>query len=118
MVQDDPNKPGYNIKEKVQTFIDLSKRNATNFVNENHIMFTMGDDFHYSAAVNNYRQLDMLIKHTNARTEETGVHLLYSTPYCYLKALHEAKDTYPTKKDDFFPYRNSKELDLVWSVDK
>lgn len=29
---------------------------------------------------------------------------LYSTPACYLKALHDANETWPTKTDDFFPY--------------
>lgn len=29
---------------------------------------------------------------------------MYSTPSCYLKALHDAGITWPTKDDDFFPY--------------
>ncbi len=30
--------------------------------------------------------------------------LFYSTPACYVKAVNEAEVTWPTKKDDFFPY--------------
>lgn len=30
--------------------------------------------------------------------------MFYSTPTCYLKALHEANITWPEKSDDFFPY--------------
>lgn len=30
--------------------------------------------------------------------------LFYSTPSCYLKSLHDANITWPTKSDDFFPY--------------
>lgn len=29
---------------------------------------------------------------------------MYSTPSCYLKSLHDAGITWPTKSDDFFPY--------------
>ena len=47
-------------------------------------MFTMGDDFHYQNARMNYKNIDKLIKHMNQKTEETGIHLLYSTPACYL----------------------------------
>lgn len=32
------------------------------------------------------------------------MNLFYSTPSCYLKSLHEANITWPTKSDDFFPY--------------
>lgn len=32
------------------------------------------------------------------------MNLFYSTPSCYLKALHDANITWPTKTDDFFPY--------------
>ena len=37
-----------------------------------------------------------------------GLNILYSTPSCYLKAVHDAaeagKQTWTTKTDDFFPY--------------
>lgn len=32
------------------------------------------------------------------------MNVLYSTPSCYLKALHETDKAWPTKSDDFFPY--------------
>lgn len=32
------------------------------------------------------------------------MNLFYSTPSCYLKSLYDANITWPTKKDDFFPY--------------
>ncbi len=56
----------------------------------------------------NYANLDMLIEHTNALSEETGVRLLYSTPACYLKALNDARMRWPNKTDDFFPYKSGK----------
>lgn len=38
--------------------------------------------------------------------EEKGseVNIFYSTPSCYLKAVHDAKLQWSTKSDDFFPY--------------
>merc|ERR1712241_684290 len=37
---------------------------------------------------------------------EEDVHLMYSTPSCYLKALRESlkDDEWPSKEGDFFPY--------------
>lgn len=32
------------------------------------------------------------------------MNVIYSTPSCYLKALHEADIAWPTKSDDFMPY--------------
>ena len=56
-----------------------------------------------------YKNLDKLIKYVNSglhddHPHETPVHAFYSTPSCYLKALHETGRTWPTKSDDFFPY--------------
>lgn len=35
------------------------------------------------------------------------MHVLYSTPACYLKALHESSRRWPEYDDDFFPYADS-----------
>ena len=83
--------------------------NVTDFVNEDHIMFTMGQDFTYQDASMHFKNLDKLIKHMNALSEETNIHVMYSTPSCYMKALSEVTtDVYPTKTDDFIPYATSK----------
>lgn len=37
-------------------------------------------------------------------SNKTGVSAVYSTPACYLQALHDAGQTWTTKEDDFFPY--------------
>lgn len=39
--------------------------------------------------------------------------LMYSTPSCYLKALHESNETWSTKTDDFFPYAS--DATAVWT---
>lgn len=40
----------------------------------------------------------------NHQKPEDKVNLFYSTPSCYLKAVHESNNTWSTKDDDFFPY--------------
>lgn len=47
-----------------------------------------------------------IVRYTNAKQTEYGVNVIYSTPSCYLKALHEADVAWPTKSDDFMPYSN------------
>jgi lysosomal alpha-mannosidase len=47
--------------------------------------------------------LDKLIKHANAMEDEK-VHIMYSTPSCYLKTLQEANEAWPIKDEDFFPF--------------
>lgn len=43
--------------------------------------------------------------YANARQQNGSlVNLFYSTPSCYLKALHDADLEWTTKSDDFFPY--------------
>ncbi len=73
-------------------------------------MFTMGGDFTYQLADMYYKNLDKLIRHMNERTAETGINVLYSTPYCYLKAVNEEMQNHNwvTKTDDFFPYADGK----------
>lgn len=72
-------------------------------------MFTMGDDFTYVNANQNYKNMDKLIYHVNEKTSQSGVRVFYSTPSCYIKALNDQSQiSWPTKSDDFFPYANCK----------
>uniref|UniRef100_A0A669QX83 Alpha-mannosidase n=1 Tax=Phasianus colchicus TaxID=9054 RepID=A0A669QX83_PHACC len=71
----------------------------------NHIVMTMGSDFHYENALLWFKNMDKLIDHVNARQSNgSRVHVLYSTPSCYLWELHRANLSWPVKTDDFFPY--------------
>lgn len=78
--------------------------NVTNFRSQSNLMLTFGGDFAFLNAAMHFKNLDKLIKHVNERTSETKVHMLYSTPSCFLKALNDENDVWPTKTDDFFPY--------------
>ncbi|XP_036321214.1 lysosomal alpha-mannosidase isoform X2 [Rhagoletis pomonella] len=96
--------PDNNVNRRVDEFIEIS-RNMSKGYRTNHIQVTMGEDFHYQNAISWFKNLDKLIKYTNARQENgSTVNLLYSTPSCYLKSLHDAGISWPTKDDDFFPY--------------
>ena len=94
----------YNMEAKARDFIKYV-RNQHNFYSTNHILLTMGMDFHYQAAHTWYKNLDKLIAYINTNLGESEkLHLMYSTPLCYIKSLHEQNMTWPTKEDDFFPY--------------
>ncbi|GFN82787.1 hypothetical protein PoB_000929300, partial [Plakobranchus ocellatus] len=72
-----------------------------------HVIATMGSDFNYVDSLLNFKQIDKLIQYVNARQANgSKVNLLYSTPSCYLKSVHDDNRSYTTKSDDFFPYAN------------
>lgn len=93
-----------------------------------HVMFTMGEDFHYSNANKWFTNLDKLIMAANKRantytnillstlktigeicfqSNQTGIRLFYSTPSCYAKAIQNSSAEFPRKEDDYFPYATS-----------
>ncbi|XP_043485751.1 lysosomal alpha-mannosidase isoform X1 [Polistes fuscatus] len=101
-VIDDPDSPDSNVPRKVEYFLAYVLFQAR-FYNTNNVIITMGDDFNYQQAEMWFANLDKLIKYGNELNGST-VNLIYSTPSCYLKALHDANINWPTKSDDFFPY--------------
>ncbi|CAG9122905.1 unnamed protein product [Plutella xylostella] len=90
------------VSSQVSALLQYINAEASHY-RSGHIVLTMGGDFTYQDAGMWYTNLDKLIEHTN-RVAEGKVHLFYSTPNCYLKAVHDANPTLPTKRDDFFPY--------------
>ena len=99
-IQDDPRLFDYNVKERVNTFVNLTCEQAKHYKTKN-IILTMGGDFHFQNARAWYKNLDKLIKYVN---QDGRVNAFYSTPSMYLKALHKANKTWEVKTDDFFPY--------------
>lgn len=103
-IMDNPDMENYNVDQRVKDFIKVAKEQAAHYTT-NHIMMTMGSDFQFENAWENYKNLDKLIKFVNeAQSNGSKVNLLYSTPSCYLYAVHQTNQTYTTKSDDFFPY--------------
>jgi len=113
-INDDPDLEGWNVEGKMAQFENYVNDHLRYFKDQDHIMFTMGDDFQYQNAVMNYKNMDKLILHMNERSNETGIYLTYSTPSCYLNALKGNTDmVYPIKSDDFFPYASG--LHSYWT---
>ncbi|XP_053661562.1 lysosomal alpha-mannosidase-like [Anopheles marshallii] len=103
---DDQQSTDYNIKTKIDTFITWLEKMAESY-RTNNLILTMGDDFNYMNAVMNFKNMDKLIKYTNERQAEgSKINAFYSTPSCYVKAVHGANVELPTKSDDFFPYES------------
>ena len=101
---DNPVMHDYNIDAKARDFISYV-RNQHKYYSSNHILLTMGMDFHYQAAHTWYKNLDKLIAYINTNLGESEkLNLMYSTPLCYIKSLNEQDLAWPTKDDDFFPY--------------
>ncbi|NXH38318.1 MA2B1 mannosidase, partial [Dicaeum eximium] len=96
--------PERNVDAVVTSFLQAAATQARQY-RTNHILMTMGSDFHYENAHLWFKNLDKLIAHANARQANgSRVHALYSTPSCYLWELNRANLTWPLKTDDFFPY--------------
>uniref|UniRef100_A0A6I8N4V2 Alpha-mannosidase n=1 Tax=Ornithorhynchus anatinus TaxID=9258 RepID=A0A6I8N4V2_ORNAN len=103
-VVDDPGSPEYNAKQLVSYFLETAATQAKHY-RTNHIVMTMGSDFHYENANLWFKNMDKLIRLVNAQQQNgSRVHVLYSTPSCYLGALNKANLTWSLKQDDFFPY--------------
>ncbi|XP_071483413.1 lysosomal alpha-mannosidase-like [Diadema antillarum] len=102
-IQDDPRLFDYNVDDRVEAFVKWCRDQAAFFAT-NHIILTMGSDFQYENANAWYKNLDKLMKYVNAKENDTGLYLLYSTPSCYVSNLNEANKTWTTKSQDFMPY--------------
>lgn len=102
-IVDDRDSDEYNVDTRIDSFVTYAREQG-DFYKTNNIPVTMGNDFNYQSAGHWFINLDKLIHHANLVSEKTKIHLLYSTPSCYLKALHESGSKWPTKTDDFFPY--------------
>uniref|UniRef100_A0A1L8EG59 Alpha-mannosidase n=1 Tax=Haematobia irritans TaxID=7368 RepID=A0A1L8EG59_HAEIR len=108
LCSDDPiidgNSYDNNVKSKVDDFITYINKMAK-YYRATDLLVPMGDDFNYENAAINYRNMDKLIKYVNERQlQGTKINVFYSTPACYLNALHNVNMTWPTKSEDFFPY--------------
>lgn len=112
------------MQQKVDAFLKAVRTQAQSYAS-NHIMLTMGGDFHYSNANAWFTNLDKLIKHVNERVsfrfqpilhmsikfraqqaKGSLVNVFYSTPTCYARALKKSGVKLAEKWDDFFPYAN------------
>lgn len=100
-VQDDPRLSDYNVKSRVDGFVAAAMDQA-NHTRGSNVMFTMGSDFLYENALEDFEPMDALMRYVNA---DGRVRVVYSTPEQYLAAkAGETEVSWPLKTDDFFPY--------------
>ncbi|KAI5733288.1 hypothetical protein M8J76_010128 [Diaphorina citri] len=105
---DDETSSGYNAPYLAKEYLKWVQEQAAQFRSDN-IPALFGGDFTYQEAEYYYRSLDKMIKYiNNMQINGSKVNLLYSTPSCYIKAVHNSGITLPTKQDDFFPYGSGK----------
>ncbi len=103
-LMDNPILHDYNIDKRGQDFVQFVRKQKENYPS-NHILVSMGMDFQYQLAHMWFKNLDKLIDYVNnVLGDKENIHLMYSTPSCYIKALNELKVEWTTKADDFFPY--------------
>ncbi|KAM9685358.1 LOW QUALITY PROTEIN: lysosomal alpha-mannosidase-like [Trichechus inunguis] len=103
-VVEDLGSPNYNADRVVAHFLNVAADQARHY-RTNNIIMTMGSDFHYKQAQNWFENLDKLIRLVNAQQANgSQIHVLYSTPACYLRELNKANLSWSVKQDDFFPY--------------
>lgn len=99
-IQDDLRLEDYNVKERVDLFVQLMLDQFSANKGED-IMLTLGSDFQYSNAHTWYKNLDKLIDYVN---KDGRVNVFYSTPSLYVQAKLASNISWSVKTDDFFPY--------------
>ncbi|XP_028968402.1 lysosomal alpha-mannosidase [Galendromus occidentalis] len=92
-----------NGRRRAQELMTVAREQARHY-KTNNTVFTMGLDFHYQDANKWFRNLDKLVHFMN---QIPGVNVFYSTPTCYLKALHDERVTWNIFDEDFFPYADN-----------
>ncbi|XP_076174533.1 lysosomal alpha-mannosidase II isoform X1 [Ptiloglossa arizonensis] len=98
---DDPSSPDYNVRERINTFLQYVVQQAEVY-RTNNVIITMGGDFTFQHAEMYFVNMDKLIRYS--KEMNTEINVFYSTPSCYLKAVNQANIQWSTKTDDFFPY--------------
>jgi len=102
-IQDDPNLYDMNVEAKCDQFINEMYETAE-FYRTNELLVLWGDDFQYSNANLNFKNIDKMIKYINNHYDKYGANVFYSTPSIFLEAVNSYDLDWSVKYDDFFPY--------------
>ncbi|XP_064457872.1 lysosomal alpha-mannosidase-like isoform X2 [Ornithodoros turicata] len=104
----------YNSRSKARQFIAAVQEYAK-FYNTNNVPVTMGGDLAYTTAESWFSNLDRLIDAANKEATKSGIKLMcyYSSPACYLNAVHNASKSWPVYTEDMFPYADR--ADHYWT---
>lgn len=101
----DPDVLAFNARTRAREFIDAVREYAKYYDTRN-VLVTMGGDLAYSKAESWFDNIDRLISAVNREASSASIRLqaFYSSPSCYLKALHVANRSWPAYTRDFLPY--------------
>ncbi|XP_014118291.1 PREDICTED: lysosomal alpha-mannosidase [Pseudopodoces humilis] len=94
--------PERNVDSVVTSFLQAAATQAQQYRTQ-HILMTMGSDFHYENAHLWFKNLDKLIAHANARVRGWPQNLCV-TPKSVSPDSRAVPIPRPLKSDDFFPY--------------
>ncbi|XP_060519907.1 lysosomal alpha-mannosidase-like [Cylas formicarius] len=107
---DDIESPEYNLHTRAQNFTDLAFQRLLSYSTSN-VLIPMGNDFAYQDAEMWYKNIDKLIRYINNNTfGGYQYNVMYSTPSCYVKAVHEETKGIiysGLNTFDFFPYASN-----------
>lgn len=104
-MMDDVNLHDYNIDQRIADFTSAALDQGS-MTKGNHIMMTMGSDFNYESATEEYANLDKVIYYANQLSGDQ-INVFYSTPTDFADAKHSEGIDWTVKTDDFFPYADS-----------
>lgn len=99
----------YNVDSKGRSMIEFIRGYAKAKLT-NHLLIPFGGDFQFTAASQNFKSIDKLMKYIRQHAHD--INIFYSTPSCYQYAVHEAlardkRLSLPEKYSDFMPYDSS-----------
>lgn len=92
----------HNKADKANKLVTYAKAWHEAYGKKGHVLIPFGDDFKYKNAANWFDNLDKLIEVVNK--EHKDVHIFYSSPQCYIKAVKDHK--VEVKSNDYFPTIN------------
>ncbi|KAJ8705046.1 hypothetical protein PYW08_012366 [Mythimna loreyi] len=100
-----------NVEERVESFMQQMLKRQSPYYTTKNVMVMMGQRYGYFDAGVWFANVDKLIMRVNSnqRSQKNKVYLFYSTPACYLRAVHEASPKLATKQDDFYPFTYDKD---------
>ncbi|CAG9841041.1 unnamed protein product [Diabrotica balteata] len=101
-IVDDNSSIYFNLDDQVSRFTDILDGYAKFYSTDNkNILVVMGGDFQYQQSAMYFDNMDKLIK---GFKNHQKYNLIYSTPSCYMKSVHDDNVNLTLKTDDFFPY--------------